>query len=87
MDGANGISRTTKLGLAVLGAGLSADAVPALIEALPAMGEPQRATVARTLLTRWSPPARRDWRTWSWGRTRAWRAVEANRSSLGGMGR
>ena len=61
--------------------------MPALIEALPAMSEPKRATVARTLLTRWSPPARQDWRTWNWGRTRAWQAVEANRASLEGMRR
>ena len=51
------------------------------------MSEPKRATVARTLLTRWSPPAGRDWRTWNWGRTRAWQAVEANRASLEGMRR
>ena len=62
--------------------GLSADAVPALIASLPALSEPKRATVARTLLARWSPPEERDWRTWNWGRARAWQAVEANRANL-----
>ncbi len=61
---------------------LSADAVPALIEALPALSDGQRRPVARAVLARWSPPPARDWRTWNWGREQAWAAVEANKEML-----
>jgi hypothetical protein len=54
---------------------LSADAVPALIEALPALDEAKHRAVEKMVLTHWSPPAERDWRAWNWDRARAWRAV------------
>jgi hypothetical protein len=61
---------------------LSADAVPALIEALPTLSDGQRRPVAQAVLARWSPPPARDWRTWNWGREQAWAAVEANKEML-----
>ena len=63
-------------------AALSADAVPALVEALPSMNESDRCLVAGRLLARWSPPANPDWRTWSFSRAQAWATVEANRVYL-----
>jgi uncharacterized protein DUF4153 len=61
---------------------LSADAVPALVEAMPLLGEEKRQAVAQMVLTNWSPPAERDWRTWNWDRTRAWRVVDQRRTDL-----
>jgi hypothetical protein len=60
---------------AVYAAGLSADAVPELVASLNLLNGEQRAVVAQELLARWSPPTTRDWRTWNWGRERAWAAV------------
>jgi hypothetical protein len=50
---------------------LSADAVPALVEALPALPECERNRVTRELRHRWTPASFDDWRTASWGRHRA----------------
>jgi uncharacterized protein DUF4153 len=61
---------------------LSADAVPALVEGLPALGEAKRRAVAQMVLTHWSPPAERDWRAWNWDRARAWRVVDRHRTDL-----
>ena len=61
---------------------LSADAVPALVEALPSMNESDRCLVAAHVLARWSPPANPDWRTWNLSRAQAWATVEANRAYL-----
>jgi len=63
-------------------ASLSADGVPALVAALPALPADQKAAVTRQLLRRWSPPQRQDWRTWNWGRTQAWRTVAAHEAML-----
>ena len=63
-------------------AGLSADAVPALIDALPSMSQADRCFVAAILLERWSPPGDVDWRTWNWSRVEAWRAVDSNSGRL-----
>jgi hypothetical protein len=63
-------------------ASLSADAVPTLIEALPTLTRGQRREVARAILARWTPPPSRDWRTWNWGRSQAWAAVESNREMI-----
>jgi Domain of unknown function (DUF4153) len=57
-------------------AGLSADAVPALVDALPSLAEAGRPAVAATLLKRWRTGESMDWRTWNWGRSRARAAVE-----------
>src|SRR2546427_1696660 len=45
---------------------LSADAVPALVSALPALSPHDRCTVAKRILAEWAPPNQPDWRTWSW---------------------
>lgn len=62
--------------------GLSADAVPALLAALPSLPSEQRQMVAAQLLHRWGEPARTDWRAWNWGRARARAAVRAERAAL-----
>jgi hypothetical protein len=61
---------------------LSADAVPGLVRALPAMPESQRRQAAQGLLMRWGAPPAADWRTWSWSRSRARAAVAAHRQEL-----
>lgn len=61
---------------------LSADAVPALIEALPAMTDEDRCIIGAWLLRRWSPPQSVDLRTWNWSRAQAWQAVTVNQSYL-----
>ncbi len=63
-------------------AGLSADAVPTLIAALPSLREEDRCYVAARLLARWPPRAQIDWRTWNLARAQAQQAVEANRPAL-----
>ena len=55
---------------------LSADAVPALVAALPALPAPERCLVAAELLDH-RRDGGGDWRTWSWGR------AEARRAALG----
>lgn len=61
---------------------LSADAVPALFDALPLMSPDQRCSVAAQLVREWSAPDERDWRTWNYSRSQAWALVEANRAEL-----
>jgi Domain of unknown function (DUF4153) len=61
---------------------LSADSVPRLIEALPRMPQQEQRTAANRLLRRWRPPESVDWRTWNYGRWRAWEAVGANEAEL-----
>jgi hypothetical protein len=53
---------------------LSADAVPVLVDALPALPEPDRCYLAHTLRLRWSGAAD-DWRSWSVSRAQAERAA------------
>jgi hypothetical protein len=62
--------------------GLSADAGPALIEALPSMPEQQRVVVARRLLQRWESAQAHDWRSWNYGRWRSLHATAANEPLL-----
>ena len=61
---------------------LSADAVPEIVAALPAMKPEARRTLAAQLLARWSPPQNPDWRSWSYSRAEAWQAVSANAPAL-----
>lgn len=63
-------------------ASLGADAVPALVEALPAMDPADRKAVAAQVLSCWSPPENADWRGWNWGRVQAGRAVRAGMDDL-----
>ena len=62
--------------------GLSADAVPALIDSLPGLNDRDRCTTAARILQRWSPPASFDWLTWNWNRVQAWQAVSAQQAYL-----
>ncbi len=62
--------------------GLSADAVPALITALPAMTENDRCLTAAQILRRWSPPQKFDGLTWNLDRVLAWQAVSTNATYL-----
>jgi len=64
-------------------ASLSADAVPALISALPSLARDERCYVARQISARWSRPApEEDWRTWSLARSRARRTIAAHAEEL-----
>ncbi len=65
--------------------GLSADAVPALVTALPGLSQVARAKVAPLLLACWSPPSTTDWREWNLGRRQAWIAVGEAEGSLRAM--
>jgi len=60
---------------------LGADAVPALVEALPRLDSNDRCLVITRLLDRWvdGERAQTDWRTWNWSRSRA-RAVLSARA-------
>jgi hypothetical protein len=68
-------------------ASLSADAVPTLMEALPALPREPRCVLARGLLERWGPEGARarDWRSWSWPMARARERVGAEAEALRAM--
>ena len=61
---------------------LSADAVPAIVAALPSLATEPRCNIARELISQWSPPTTFDWRTWNFGRWQAWQSVGANMGNL-----
>ena len=63
---------------------LSADAVPALLQALPVLAPAQRAHVAQCLVERWSVRTGRgeDWRSWNWSAARARRLVRQQTAEL-----
>ena len=62
-------------------ASLSADAVPALTASLPMLPVTVQGTLAARLLPAWSHDTG-DWRSWSLGRARAYRAVQSHRTDL-----
>ncbi|MFN0177578.1 MAG: DUF4153 domain-containing protein [Gemmatimonadales bacterium] len=68
-------------------ASLSADAVPALMDALPRLSPGSRCVLARGLLKRWGPDRKEqpDWRSWSWPVARARKMVTAEAVPLGTM--
>jgi hypothetical protein len=59
---------------------LSADAVPVLIDALPALAPDAQCPLARNMLRRWPPDRDRSIRSWNWS---AWRASDAVREHEG----
>ena len=61
--------------------GLSADAVPTLVDRLDQLDPAARRIVARELLARWGHGGR-DWRTWSVARSDAEGAVSSHRAEL-----
>jgi hypothetical protein len=65
-------------------ASLSADAVPMLLDALPALPPEPRCVLARGLLERWGPDGTRkpDWRSWNWPMARARERVGAEAEAL-----
>jgi len=64
---------------------LSADAVPVVVSALPALSLDDRCVAAARILQRWSPSGERDWRTWNYGRARARRTVQEASEYLAGL--
>jgi hypothetical protein len=62
--------------------GLSDDAVPTLVAALPQLDEPVRRRLAANLLARESDD---DWRTWNWSRSRADALLAERRLTLESM--
>jgi len=64
---------------------LSADAAPELVSALPSLNQPDGCTVAASILKRWPPSEKPDWRTWSWSRAEARRVVNENATTLQAM--
>jgi hypothetical protein len=74
-------------------ASLSADAVPALIDALPNLSTADRCIVVSALLDQWSTepsaewlkvhgPQQHDWRNWNWSRARARNLVQERAGAL-----
>jgi len=66
---------------------LSADAVPALVQALPHLGptalsSDDRCNLSTRILSHWAAPEENDWRTWSLARAQAIQAVRENESEL-----
>lgn len=64
---------------------LSADAVPVLIAALPALPLDVRCPLAQHLLRRWPPDRERSIRGWNWSVARASRAVREQEAQLRAM--
>ena len=62
--------------------GLSADAVPGLLAALPRAAPTERCAAAARILRRWGPQTDADWRSWSLARGRARGAVRAQAKEL-----
>jgi Domain of unknown function (DUF4153) len=61
---------------------LSADALPELAAHLAELNPPDSRTVAASILKRWPPGKRQDWRSWSWSRAHATKAVESHAAML-----
>lgn len=61
---------------------LSADAVPALLDAWPRLGAAERREAAKRLLARWSGTSTRDWRSWNWSVSRARALVHTQAEAL-----
>ena len=64
---------------------LSADAVPVLIAALPALPRDVQCPLARHMLRHWSPDSERSLRSWSWSASRASDAVREHEARLRSM--
>jgi hypothetical protein len=64
---------------------LSADAVPVLIEALPALPRDVQCRLARHMLRRWPPGGERSLRNWNWSAARASDAVREHEAALQSM--
>ena len=60
---------------------LSADAVPSLMAALPALPVTVQGIIAAGLLPQW-PPNKADWRSWNWSRAEASHEVQLHQGAL-----
>jgi hypothetical protein len=69
----------------VYAASLSADAVPVLIDALPALPPDVQCPLARHMLQRWAPDRERSIRSWNWSASRASDAVREHEARLRSM--
>lgn len=63
-------------------ASLSADAVPALVGAIPRLSPHDRGVIAEALLSRWDSTGNHDWRTWNWSRAEAAQTARKNEALL-----
>ena len=84
------VARMTSAGAAVqfdgaYAASLSADAVPVLIDALPAMPGDVQCLLARQMLRRWPPDQQRSLRSWNWAASGASGAVREHAAQLRSM--
>jgi hypothetical protein len=61
---------------------LSNDAAPALIDVLEDVPQQQRVMIARQLLWRWENAQKQDWRSWNYGRWRAWTVAAEHEERL-----
>lgn len=68
-------------------ASLSADAVPTLLDALPALLPEPRCVLAWSLLSKWAPDGSRrpDWRSWNWSEARAREKIGRESEALRAM--
>lgn len=64
---------------------LSADAVPALITALPSLPSDAQCPIARSMLRRWGPDRETSLRTWNWSASRATASVRERVGQLQSM--
>jgi hypothetical protein len=65
---------------------LSDDAMPTLLEAVPALTPSDRCLVARSLLARRTQMGATDWRSWNWGRSRSRHRIDAATEGLKSFG-
>ena len=63
-------------------ASLSADATPALMNALPALNDNDRRIVAASILEDWPPDESADWRSWNWARAERLSIARENMDAL-----
>jgi hypothetical protein len=61
---------------------LSADAVPVVVPHLEELKPQDSRTIATRILKQWPAGKRTDWRSWSWSRARAAKAVDSYRAIL-----
>ncbi|HEX8922124.1 MAG TPA: DUF4173 domain-containing protein, partial [Pyrinomonadaceae bacterium] len=66
-------------------ASLSADATPALMNALPALYENDRRIIAASILEDWPPDESADWRSWNWARAERLKIARENMHTLSVM--
>ncbi|MDX6694194.1 MAG: hypothetical protein QOF02_1797 [Blastocatellia bacterium] len=63
-------------------AALSTDAVPALVEALPAVNDYERCAIEKSLFWKLQELKAADWRTWNWSRSEAASLLEERAAAL-----